>query len=155
MRSPRGAPPLAAVVVLVAAGCGGISNGDFARRADAICTQFNRTAPGPLGPKASSADAVSYATRELQLRSGLDAKLRMLTVPEDLKGDFVAFNADTQQLIAIVRRRRAAAVANDVKRYQQLVRIFGTVALGRERSAIRLGFRVCGRIRSGSPQKSG
>jgi len=154
MRPLRGAP-LAAVAALVVAGCGGISNADFARRADAICTQFNRTAPGPLGPKVSSVEAVRYATREIQLRTGLDAKLRMLTVPEDLKGDFVTFNADTQQLIAIVRRRRAAAVANDVKRYQQLVRMFGTVALGRERYAMRLGFQVCGRTRAGGPQKSG
>ena len=139
---------LPVVAALVVTGCGGISNADFAKRADAVCAQSNRMAPEPLGPKASFAEAARYAEQETQLLSSLDAKLRSLTVPEDLKGDMVTFNAGTERLIAIVRRRRSAAAARDVKRYQALVQKFGSVALGRERYAIRLGFRVCGRRRA-------
>jgi hypothetical protein len=148
MRLRGAGGPLAVAATLAVAGCAGVSNAEFAKRADRVCSGANSSlAPAPLGPKASFTEASRYAEQEIIYLSTVDAKLRSLTTPEDLKGDMVSFGADTQRLIRIVQRRRAAALARNVKRYQALVQQFGKVALDRERYGVRLGFRVCGRRR--------
>ena len=138
----------AALVALVAvAGCGGDSGpskAEFVKKADAICAQINKAHPPKPAPK-NSKEAAAIWTEEGTIRRELDTKLKAVKAPDNLKKDFDAYNAGTQRIIAAIDKMRADAEANKEKKYTADSKVFEQEATSRERIAVKLGFKTCGR----------
>ena len=139
---------LAALAAAVAvAGCGGDSGpskAEFVKKADALCAQINKAHPPKPAPK-NAKEAAAIWTEEGGIRRDLDKKLRELEVPDDVKSDFAAYNAGTEKILAAIDRMAADAKANDEKKFGADQKTFDTEAAVREKSAIKLGFKTCGR----------
>ena len=138
------AAALAALAALAGCGSSGPSKADFVKKADALCAQTNKAHPPPAQPK-SLKEGASQAGEEVGIRKDLDAKLRELDVPGDLKKDFDAYNAGTKQIIAAIGKAQGDAVKGDQAKYQVDLQQVDKIAISREKTAIRLGFKTCGR----------
>jgi hypothetical protein len=137
--------PLAAVAVL--AGCGGSSGpskADFVKKADALCLKVNKAHPPKPAPK-DAKEAAAQQAEEIKIRQDLDSALRPLEVPKDLKSDFDAYNAGTQKIVAAITKMEADARKNDEKQYTADAQEFEKAAADREKIAVKLGFKTCGR----------
>ena len=66
-------------------------------------------------------------------------------MPDDAKADFAAYNAGTQRVVAAIRKMKADANRGRERQYGKDSARFEKQAAARERSAIRLGFKTCGR----------
>ncbi|HEX8073451.1 MAG TPA: hypothetical protein VF545_00575 [Thermoleophilaceae bacterium] len=148
---PRGAKPISALAALAAlvslAGCGGDSGpskAEFAKKADALCAKTNRDNPPKPAPNDAKAAAAQQAA-EIQVRTELDRKLTALDAPEGLTGDLEAYHGETQKIIAVIGRMKAAADRGDEKLYGTQLRAFDAESVKREKIAVKLGFKVCGR----------
>ena len=141
-----GAVASLAAAAALAAGCGdsGPSKADFVKKADALCAQTNKAHPPQPQPK-NAKEAAKQQAEEIQIREALDKKLKALDVPDDLKEDFDAYNAGTQKIIAVIRRMKADADKNDEKKFGVDNQAFTKAAADREKSAVKLGFKTCGR----------
>jgi hypothetical protein len=139
---------LAALAATAAvAGCGGDSGptkAEFVKKADALCAQINKAHPPKPAPK-NAKEAAAIWTEEGTIRRELDKKLRDLDVPDDAKSDFDAYNAGTEKILAAIDRMAAAAKRQDEKQFGVDQKTFDTAAAVREKSAIKLGFKTCGR----------
>jgi hypothetical protein len=136
---------LLAALAVVVSGCGsGPSRTEFVRKADALCTATNRAHPPKPRPR-SGAQAAAQETEEIAVRRELDAKLKALEVPDSLRSDFDAYNEGTRRVIAAIEVMRADARSRDKRKFQFDSRGFERAATAREKVAIRIGFRVCGR----------
>jgi hypothetical protein len=145
--SSRSPGPLAALAVLAAlAGCGGsgTSKADFVKKADALCAQTNKAHPPKPAPK-SSKEAAQQQEEEIGIRQDLDKKLKELDVPDDAKKDFDAYNAGTAKVIAAITRMKADAEKNSENKYAADSQAFEKAAADREKIAVKLGFKTCGR----------
>ena len=137
---------MAAVAAAAAlAGCGGTSKADFVKKADAICTKTNKEHP----PKTASnpKQAAALWGEELTIRRELDRKLRGLDVPDDVRKDFDAYNAGTNRIIAVIGSLRTSSQKRDATQYKIDQRAFETAAASREKIAVKIGFKTCGRSR--------
>ena len=139
---------LAAIAATAAvAGCGGSSGpskAEFVKKADALCAQINKAHPPKPAPK-NAKEAAAIWTEEGTIRRELDKKLRGLDVPDDAKSDFDAYNAGTQKILATIDSMAADAKANDEKKFTADQKQFDAEAAAREKAAIKLGFKTCGR----------
>lgn len=139
------AAALAAIAAL--AGCGGDSGpskAEFVKKADAICAQTNKAHPPAAQAKSLKARG-QQAAEEVGIRKDLDAKLGKLEVPDKLKKDFDSYNAGTQRIITqIDKAAKDAAAGNDAKYNVDLAQV-DQIAIAREKTAVKLGFRTCGR----------
>jgi hypothetical protein len=136
-----------ALAAIALAGCGGSSEpskAEFVKKADALCAATNKAHPPKPRPK-SSKEAAAQQAEEISIRRDLDTKLKKLDVPSDLKSDFDAYNAGTQKIIAAIEKTQTDAKQNDEKKYNADLKVFEQAAADREKSAIRLGFKTCGR----------
>jgi hypothetical protein len=133
--------PLAALAALAAlAGCGsGTSKADFAKKADALCAQTNRAHP----PKNTT--TAKDEADEIAIRSELDRKLKALGAPDGAKGDFDAYNAGTQRVIAALTTIKNDVASGDKKRFPADNAAFTKASVEREIYAKKLGFKICGR----------
>ena len=143
MRTILPAAALAGAVAVGGCGSSGPSREEFAKRADALCMQADRHAP-QTAPRTAK-EAVRYTRQQIDSRAALDAKLRKLAVPSSEKSDFAAFNADTARMISLLKQQNGAARNSDESGYDRLQLRFTTTAEQREKTAIELGFGVCGR----------
>ncbi|MBV9214145.1 MAG: hypothetical protein JOZ25_10935, partial [Actinobacteria bacterium] len=111
-------------IALAGAGCGGgsPSKADFAARADALCTQANRSVPQT--PPRTVQDAVRYTQQQAAARTSLDARLRRLRVPDSERSDFAAYGADTRTMIDLLAQQNAAARRSDESGYYGLQQRF-------------------------------
>ena len=141
-----GAAAALAVTAALAAGCGdsGPSKAEFVKKADAACAQTNKAHPPPPQPK-DAKEAAKQQAQEIEIREGLDKKLKALDVPDDLKKDFDAYNAGTEKIIAAIRKMKADADKNNEKKFGVDQQAFTKAAADREKSAVKLGFKTCGR----------
>jgi hypothetical protein len=138
------AAALSAVAALAGCGSSGPSKADFVKKADALCAETNKANP-PKPQAKSSKEAAAQQAEEITIRTELDKKLKGLDVPGSEKKDFDSYNSQTQQIIAAIRKMKADAEKNDEKAYVRDSQVFQTAATAREKSAIKLGFRTCGR----------
>lgn len=129
----------------IAAGCGsGPSKADFVKKADALCAQTNKAHPPNPQPK-NAKEAAAQQAQEITIRRELDKKLKALDVPDSEKKDFAAYNAGTQKILAAITKMKADADRGDEKQYGVDAQAFEQASADREKSAIALGFRTCGR----------
>jgi predicted small lipoprotein YifL len=142
--SPMLAAALAALAVLAGCGSSGPSKADFVKKADALCAQTNKAHPPPTEAK-SLKERGAQAGEEVQIRKELDAKLRKLDVPDDLKKDFDSYNAATQKIITDISRAQGDAARGDEAKYTADLQQVEKTAIAREATAKKLGFKVCGR----------
>ena len=138
------AAALAATAVLAGCGGSGPSKADFVKKADAICAQTNKAHPPPAEAKTLK-ERGAQAAEEVRIRNELDAKLRKLDVPDDLKKDFDSYNAATKQIIASIGKASGDAARGDNPAYTADLQQVEKVAIQRENTAKKLGFKVCGR----------
>jgi hypothetical protein len=153
IRTTGAAAGLAVVGLL--AGCGGSSSpskADFVKQADALCQQTNKQNPPPPQPR-NAKQASVQAAREIQIRTALDSKLRALKAPGSAKADFDAYNAATKRIIAQFGLMKGAADKNDEKTYSKYQQALAVARTGREASAKKIGFKVCGRVVSPPPKQ--
>ncbi|MEA2389743.1 MAG: hypothetical protein QOG41_2516 [Thermoleophilaceae bacterium] len=137
----------AGAVLAVVAGCGGgsgPSKAEFVKKADALCAQTNKAHPPKPAPK-NAKEASAIWTEEGAIRRDLDKGLRALDVPGDAKSAFAAYNAGTAKILAAIDRMAADAKANDEKKFGVDQKVFDTEAAAREKAAIKIGFKTCGR----------
>ena len=97
--------------------------------------------PQPKNPK----EAAAQQAEEIGIRQELDRKIKALDVPGDAKKDFATYNAGTQKIVAAIQRMKSDAEANKEKQYAADSKVFAEAATEREASAIKLGFKTCGR----------
>jgi soluble cytochrome b562 len=139
------AAALAAIAAL--AGCGGgsgPSKAEFVKKADAICAQTNKAHPPP--PQAKSLKALGQqAAEEVGIRKDLDAKLRALDVPDKAKEDFDAYNKGTERIITQIDKAAKDAAAGNEAKYNVDRAQVDQIAIARENTAVKLGFKTCGR----------
>jgi hypothetical protein len=138
--------PALAVAGLIA-GCGGSSGpskAEFVKKADAICAQTNKAHPPPAEAKTLK-ERGAQASEEVGIRKELDAKLRKLDVPDDLKKDFDDYNAATAKIIAAITKASGDAAQGSQPRYTADLQQVDKIAVARERTAVKLGFKTCGR----------
>jgi hypothetical protein len=138
---------LTAIATVALAGCGGESQpskAEFAKKADALCAATNRAHP-PKPQGKSLKDAGAQEAEEVGIRRDLDKKLRALKAPDSVKGDFDAYNTETGKIIAAIQQAAAAAKKNDRKQFNADFNRSQQEATDRERFAIKLGFKTCGR----------
>jgi hypothetical protein len=138
------AAALSAIAAMAGCGSSGPSKADFVKKADALCAETNKANPPKPQPK-SSKEAAAQQAEEVTIRTELDKKLKGLDVPDSEKKDLDSYNAQTQQIIAAIKRMKADAEKNDEKAYVTDSKAFETAATAREKAAIKLGFRTCGR----------
>ena len=136
--------PAVAVVALGGCGDSGPSKAEFVKKADAVCAQINKAHPPKPNPK-NSKEAAAQQAEEVKIRRELDRKLKALDVPSDSKKDFDEYNARTQKVIAAIDKMRADAQGNKEKQYAADSKLFEQAATSRERIAVKLGFKTCGR----------
>jgi hypothetical protein len=138
---------LAAIAAVALAGCGGgskPSKAEFAKKADALCAATNRSHP-PKPQTKSLKEAGAQEAEEVGIRRELDRKLRALDVPDEAKTDFGDYNAGTEKIIAAIQQTTVDARKNDRKQFNVDFNRSQQAAAAREKSAIKLGFRTCGR----------
>jgi glucose/arabinose dehydrogenase len=137
---------VAALAALAAlAGCGGSSGkSDFAKKADALCAATNRANPTPSSPR-NAKQAAAQQAKEIQIRTKLDQQLKALSVPSDAKANFDAYNAGTQRIIAAITKLKADADKNNRTAYGADNQAVTAASSAREKTAIKLGFKTCGR----------
>ena len=139
---------LAAIAATAAvAGCGGSSGpskAEFVKKADALCAQINKAHPPKPGAKTLRGAAPIW-TEEGGIRRELDGKLRKLDIPDAAKSDFDAYNAGTVKILAAIDKMAADAKAGDEKKFGVDQKTFDTESTAREKPAIKLGFKTCGR----------
>jgi soluble cytochrome b562 len=139
---------LAAVLAATAAvaGCGdsGPSKAEFVKKADAICAQVNKAHP-PASPGKTLKARGQQAAEEVGIRKELDAKLRGLEVPDALKKDFDTYNTGTKRIIVQIDKAAKDAAKADEAKYNVDLAQVDQIAIAREKTAVKLGFRTCGR----------
>jgi hypothetical protein len=139
------------------AGCGGSSGpskAEFVKKADALCVQTNKAHPPPPQAK-SPQEAAAQQASEVAIRRDLDKKLKALDVPSSLKKDFQAYNAGTTKIIAAIDKTRVDAEQKNEKQYNADLKVFEQAATERENSAVKLGFKTCGRQHPAGATRSG
>jgi hypothetical protein len=132
--------------VIAVAGCGGgsgPSKAGFAKKADALCAASNHGRP-TTAPR-NAKEAAQQAAVEISGRSALDAKLRKLDVPKDLKATFASYNAATTRIIGAFRLMNTAAQGDRQRDYAKYFKAEEAAAQSREGLAVKLGFKTCGR----------
>ena len=135
---------LGAVAVLAGCGSSGPSKAEFAKKADALCAATNRAHPPKPNPKNVKAAAAIQA-EEISIRTQLDKQLKALKAPGSEKSEIAAYNAGTQRIIAAITTMKNDALAGDEKKYTTDSQAFQAASAAREKIAIKLGFKTCGR----------
>ena len=118
---------------------------DFTAQADAICEEVNRESPPPTEAPRDAEEAIELETGEIEIRQGLDARLRELQPPQDLQATFDEYNSQTAEVIELGEQARQAAEDNDEESYAEVGQERLEVLQAREQTAAELGFEVCGR----------
>ena len=139
-----GLAALGSIAVLAGCGSSGPSKADFAKKADAICAATNRAHPPQPNPK-NAKQAAAIQAEEISIRTDLARKLNALKVPGSEKSEFAAYKAGTQRILAAITTMKNDALAGDEKKYTADSQGFQTASVAREKLAIKLGFKTCGR----------
>ncbi|HKP90157.1 MAG TPA: hypothetical protein VJT75_09310 [Thermoleophilaceae bacterium] len=135
---------IAALAVLAGCGDSGPSKQEFVKKADALCAQTNKAHPPKPAPK-NAKDAAKQQGEEIAIRQDLDKKLKELDVPDEAKDDFDSYNDGTQKIIAAITSMKSDAESNKEGKFAADSQAFEKAAADREKIAMKLGFKTCGR----------
>lgn len=137
---------VAALAVLVT-GCGGggddrLSEQDFRRQANAICTEYDGRVE-ELGEPSSADEVVEFAAQAAELtRSGV-AEMRALRPPEKLEPAFDRFLAEGDTVVELSEQLARAARAQDTAQLEQIVAEAQASDRRSDRAARELGLTAC------------
>jgi hypothetical protein len=138
---------LAACAVLAGCGSSGdkrLSKGEYARRADAICTRFNRQQPSLGNPQSVTVKQVEQlASQTIPLLDRTIADLRRLAPPKDEQQLADRWIASLRRLRVDAAKIRDRAKANDLAGVGALVGPSQRDERASEQLAARLGTRIC------------
>jgi soluble cytochrome b562 len=134
----------AAIAALAGCGDSAPSKAEFVKNADAICAQVNKAHP-PATPAKTLKARGQQAAEEVGIRNELDRKLRELEVPDKLKKDFDTYNTGTKRIIVQIDKAAKDAAAGNEPKYNVDLAQVDQIAVAREKTAIKLGFKTCGR----------
>jgi hypothetical protein len=157
MRIPRLALPIAAVLALGAAGCGGDdgpTKAEYIASADEICAAANKQAKGiskqfeTQGKKAQAQKSLKPLTSALseaqKLNAQTNVKFQALEAPKDLEKQVETMNQELDKQDEITEKLVAAAAKNDQKTYNQLGQQVGQSQQKTQQVMNEIGFKVCG-----------
>jgi uncharacterized lipoprotein len=129
-------------LVLVLAGCGGVSKTDFIAKADDICTaqakKLDTKEPQTMQ------DLEQAANHNLPILNALVQKLDKLEAPKELATKFDKFVANTRLRTNVTKQASAAAHEQDLPKLQE---ISAAATKGRDegkRLGKDVGFKSCG-----------
>jgi hypothetical protein len=138
---------LAAGAALLVASCGNggdrLSKEEYAKRADAICTRYNRATQALGTPGAGLRSLARYANASLPVLDRAIAQLRRLKAPKDEDALAQRWVSSLGKLRADVVEIRDTARANDIARVRALATSAQRDDAATNRLAGRLGTRVC------------
>ena len=144
----RTAALLAATAILLVAGCGGgggrLSKGDYAKKADAICSKYNRKVEA-LGTPKSLTDIPSFADRALKLTRQGNGELSKLKPPKSEEQTAKEWVAQNELVAKAVADLRDAAKKNDRAAIQAALRRGQAANRTANGLARDLGLSVCAR----------
>lgn len=105
------------LVALLVAGCGGggggrLSRADYAKKADAICAEYNAKLNALARPK-KEADLPGFVDKAVPLVSDASDRLSELNPPLDEQTTAEAWNQANTDIVRALERLRDAAKAND------------------------------------------
>lgn len=138
---------------LLAGGCGGgkssagkLSKTELAVKADAICKQATKDldAVPPLTDVRDAKQAAAYFGAATPIAEKQNADLKALRPADDVKADYGAFLAQTDQATRLLSATYEAAKARDAARGAALLRRLSTTIAASDRAAAKLGLKVCG-----------
>ena len=146
-RSAAGAAVLAG---LLAAGCGGgsgrLSQADYAKQADAICSKYNRKIVALGRPKSPAlAEIARFADRALAVEHKGNAELEGLKPPKSEEKTARKWIAQNDVVAKAVGDLRDAAKKNDRAALGAALRRGNSANKVANRLARQLGLRVCAR----------
>ena len=132
----------------LAAGCGGgdgrLSRDDYAKKADAICAEYNRRIRALRQPR-TVAGISAFTAKAIPIARRGDSELRSLEPPQGEESTAKAWLAANEEVVDAITRLGAAARRGDRAGIRKALRE-GTRANGRaKRLARRLGLQVCAR----------
>jgi hypothetical protein len=148
--------PLALIPAIAIVACGSsekkLSRPEYIKKADAICTRTNRTAPKSPPPQ-TSAQAKAIAAKEAQIRRKLADELGKLNPPDQLESDVDTYKKQTDQLIANLKQQ--GQHANNLKAFTTDQFAFNQLAIQRAKTASKIGYAVCSQPAQGQRQPQG
>jgi hypothetical protein len=136
---------LGVAAVLLAAGCGGsgrLSRADYASRADAICSKYNREIRNLSRPQSISG-LPGFVDRALPLAKKGNDELRRLRPPKSEEETAKELVAQNDSIFAAMKRLRDAAKKGNRDGIRTALRDATTANRTAKRLASDLGLRVC------------
>jgi len=136
---------LGVAAVLLAAGCGGsgrLSKADYASRADAICSKYNRAIRDLQRPQ-SIRGLPAFVDRALPLAKKGNDELRRLRPPKSEEATAKELVAENDAIFAAMKRLRDAAKHGDRAGIRTALRDAATANQTSKRLGGDLGLRVC------------
>jgi hypothetical protein len=148
VRRLAGTAALLLAVAVAFAGCGGgggrLSKGDYAKKADAICSKYNRKIEA-LGTPTSLADIGGFADKALALTRKGNSELRDLKPPKSEEQTAKEWLAQNELVAKAVEDLSAAAKKTDKAGIQAALRRGQSANKTANGLAHDLGLRVCAR----------
>jgi len=136
----------AIAVASLVAGCGGgsgrLSQAEFAKRADAICTKYNAKIRA-LGRPTSIGALPAYVDKALPLARKGDDELRALEPPKDKEQTAKEWLDQSDSVVGSMERLRDAAKKGDRAGIQTALDEASSANQTANRLARKLGLRVC------------
>jgi hypothetical protein len=138
--------PLAALLALVAAGCGSqaLSKADYVAKADAICRTYDKKLEALPSPK-SIKDIGTLADNAIPIVDEGIAKLRDLKPPDDLKSGVDHWLDLNKQNLDDFKKLRDAAKKGDASTTQALANQIGQHEKETDAAARKIGLKECGK----------
>jgi hypothetical protein len=108
-------------VLLLCAGCGSTSSGDFLAQASTICREAQKRGSGLKSPRSPS-EVVPFFDRVLPLVQNEVERLHALRPSGERASAFRTYLGGLDQAVGLIQRADAAAKAGDLQEVQAIIR---------------------------------
>jgi hypothetical protein len=133
----------AAVLLLLVAGCGGLSKDELVAKGDAICKRVNARMAKEPDPQSAS-DLELLAKRTVALSDPAIAEMKALDPPGELQPDFKRFVASLRRQRDLTKQIGDAAGAGDTAKIQKVTADAQKAEREYRRLSGKIGFKECG-----------
>ncbi len=132
-----------AVLLLLVAGCGGLSKDELVAKGDAICKRVNTRMAKEPDPQ-SAGDLARLAKRTVALSDPAIADMKALQPPGELESDFKKFVASLKRQRDLTKEIGDAAAASDSAKIQKVTADAQKAEREYRRLSGKIGFKDCG-----------